>query len=270
MDLGKVQKLTVESKENGRIYLSDGTRKVVLNKDEGKNLNIGDKVDAFIYNGHGDFEATLKKPFAEVGDLKKLKVVDKARVGYFVDNGTDKDVFLPFSEATGRLYVGEEYLLYLYHDKSDRLAFTMNIKDKLKKNDKFKVNDYVNGTIYGMGKPGAFVAIENEYDGMIPSEELKGIYKIGDEVEARVQRILQNGNITLTLRQKAYKQMDADADEILELLEENNGVIELGDKSDPELIKDITGLSKKAYKRAIGSLYKRKLIDIYDKKIELR
>ncbi len=270
MDLGKIQKLEVVSKENGRIYLSDGQRKVVLNKDEGKDLNVKDKVYAFVYNGHKDFEATLKKPYAEVGDLKKLKVVDKARVGYFVDNGIDKDVFLPFSETSGRLQVGEEYLMYLYHDKSDRLAFTMNIKDKLKTNENFKINDHVSGTIYGIGKPGAFVAIENKYDGMIPREELKGIYKIGDEVEARVQRILQNGFITLTLRQKAYKQMDADADEILELLEENGGVVELGDKSDPELIKDITGLSKKAYKRAIGLLYKKKLINIYDKKIELK
>lgn len=270
MDLGKIQDLKVESIEKGNIYVTDGTKKVILNKGEGKKLKVGDEVEAFVYNGHEDYEATLKKPYAEVGDLKKLKVVDKSKVGYFVDNGTDKDVFLPFSESMGRLQVGEEYLMYLYHDKSDRLAFTMKIKEKLETNENFKVNDYVKGTIYGIGKPGAFVAIENKYDGMIPREELKGIYRIGDEVEARVQRILQNGFITLTLRQKAYKQMDADADEILELLEENNGVLELGDKSDPELIKDITGLSKKAYKRAIGSLYKKKLIDIYDKKIELR
>ncbi|MBU5669381.1 S1 RNA-binding domain-containing protein [Peptoniphilus sp. MSJ-1] len=271
MELGKIQKLKVASKDKNKIYLADEeNNKVLLNKDEGKDLKVGDIVDAFVYNGHEDFEATLKTPYAEVGDLKKLKVVDKARVGYFVDNGTDKDVFLPYKEAYGRLEVGREYLLYLYHDKSDRLAFTMNIKDKLKTNENFKVNDIVKGVIYSIGRPGAFVAIENEYDGMIPKEELKGVYRIGDEVEARVQRILQTGFVTLTLREKAYKQIDADADEILELLEENNGVLELGDKSDPELIKDITGLSKKAYKRAIGHLYKKKLINLYSTKIELK
>ena len=74
----------------------------------------------------------------------------------------------------------------------------------------------------------------------------------------------------MTLREKAYKQIDADADLILEILEDNNGVLELGDKSDPELIKDITGLSKKAYKRAVGNLYKNRKINIYDTKIELR
>lgn len=271
MELGKVQKLKVESKINKKIVLADDeNNRVNLSKGEGEKLKVGDEVEAFVYNIHDEFEATLKKPFAQVGDLKKLKVVDKAKIGYFVDNGIGKDIFLPFKESYGRLTVGEKYLLYLYHDKSNRLALTMNIKDKLKVNENYKVNDIVKGTIYSIGRPGAFVAIENKYDGMIPAEEIKGIYKIGDEVEARVQRILQTGFITLTLREKAYKQIDADADLILELLEDNGGVLELGDKSNPEIIKDLIGLSKKAYKRAVGHLYKNRLINIYDTKIELR
>ena len=271
MELGKIQKLKVESKNGKKVFLADDeNNKVILARGEGEDLKVGDEVEAFVYNIHEDFEATLKRPYAQVGELKKLKVVDKAKVGYFVDNGIGKDIFLPFKESYGRLTVGEEYLLYLYHDKSDRLALTMNIKDKLLVNDKYKVNDIVKGTIYSMGRPGAFVAIDNKYDGMIPAEEIKGIYKIGDEVEARVQRILQTGFITLTLREKAYKQIDADADLILELLEDNGGVLEIGDKSDPEIIKDLTGLSKKAYKRAVGHLYKNRSINIYDTKIEFR
>ena len=271
MELGKIQKLRVESKNGKKIFLADEeNNRVLLAKGEGEDLKVGDEVEAFVYNIHEEFEATLKRPYAQVGDLKKLKIVDKAKVGYFVDNGIGKDIFLPFKESYGRLTVGEEYLLYLYHDKSDRLALTMNIKDKLLVNDKYKVNDIVKGTIYSMGRPGAFVAINNKYDGMIPAEEIKGIYKIGDEVEARVQRILQTGFITLTLREKAYKQIDADADLILELLEDNGGVLEIGDKSDPEIIKDLTGLSKKAYKRAVGHLYKNRSINIYDTTIELR
>ena len=260
MELGKIQKLRVESKNGKKVFLADEeNNRVLLAKGEGEDLKVGDEVEAFVYNIHEEFEATLKRPYAQVGDLKKLKIVDKAKVGYFVDNGIGKDIFLPFKESYGRLTVGEEYLLYLYHDKSDRLALTMNIKDKLLVNDKYKVNDIVKGTIYSMGRPGAFVAIDNKYDGMIPAEEIKGIYKIGDEVEARVQRILQTGFITLTLREKAYKQIDADADLILELLEDNGGVLEIGDKSDPEIIKDLTGLSKKAYKRAVGHLYKNRV-----------
>lgn len=271
MELGKIQTLKVASKKDGIIKLSDADGdKVSLAKGEGEKLKVGEEVEAFVYNIHEEFEATLKKPYAQVGELKKLRVVDKAKVGYFVDNGIGKDIFLPFKESFGRLTVGDEYLFYLYHDKSDRLALTMNIKDKLSTEEHFKVNDIVKGTIYSIGRPGAFVAIENKYDGMIPIEEIKGIHKIGEEVEARVQRILKTGFITLTLREKAYKQIDADSDLILELLEDNGGVLELGDKSDPELIKDLTGLSKKAYKRAVGHLYKNRKINIYDTKIELK
>lgn len=271
MELGKIQTLKVTSKKDGKIVLSDNEEnKVNLAKGEGDKLKVGEEVEAFVYNIHDDFEATIKRPYAQVGDLKKLRVVDKAKVGYFVDNGIGKDIFLPFKESFGRLTVGEEYLFYLYHDKSDRLALTMNIKDKLSTEEHFKVNDIVKGTIYSIGRPGAFVAIENKYDGMIPIEEIKGIHKIGEEVEARVQRVLKTGFITLTFREKAYKQIDSDADLILELLEDNNGVLELGDKSDPELIKDLTGLSKKAYKRAVGHLYKNRKINIYDTKIELK
>ena len=271
MELGKIQTLKVASKKDGIIKLSDANgEKVSLAKGEGEKLKVGEEVEAFIYNIHEEFEATLKRPYAQVGELKKLRVVDKAKVGYFVDNGIGKDIFLPFKESFGRLTVGDEYLFYLYHDKSDRLALTMNIKDKLSTKEHFKVNDIVKGTIYSIGRPGAFVAIENKYDGMIPIEEIKGIHKIGEEVEARVQRILKTGFITLTFREKAYKQIDADSDLILELLEDNGGVLELGDKSDPELIKDLTGLSKKAYKRAVGHLYKNRKINIYDTKIELK
>lgn len=271
MELGKIQTLKVASKKDGIIKLSDANgEKVSLAKGEGEKLKVGEEVEAFVYNIHEEFEATLKRPYAQVGELKKLRVVDKAKVGYFVDNGIGKDIFLPFKESFGRLTVGDEYLFYLYHDKSDRLALTMNIKDKLSTEGHLKVNDIVKGTIYSIGKPGAFVAIENKYDGMIPIEEIKGIHKIGEEVEARVQRILKTGFITLTFREKAYKQIDADSDLILELLEDNGGVLELGDKSDPELIKDLTGLSKKAYKRAVGHLYKNRKINIYDTKIELK
>lgn len=271
MELGKIQTLKVASKKDGIVILSDADGdKVTLAKGEGDKLKVGEEVEAFVYNIHEEFEATLKRPYAQVGELKKLRVVDKAKVGYFVDNGIGKDIFLPFKESFGRLTVGDEYLFYLYHDKSDRLALTMNIKDKLSTEEHFKINDIVKGTIYSIGRPGAFVAIENKYDGMIPIEEIKGIHKIGEEVEARVQRILKTGFITLTLREKAYKQIDADSDLILELLEDNGGVLELGDKSDPELIKDLTGLSKKAYKRAVGHLYKNRKINIYDTKIELK
>lgn len=271
MELGKIQILKVKGfNKKGAILVDEKNEEVSLKKEEAADLKIKDSVEVFVYNEKDGFSATRKKPLATVGELKKLKIAAKTNIGYFVDIGIDKDILLPFKEAIGRLQIGESYLLYLYHDKSNRLAVTMNIKDKLKINEKFQVNDMVKGTIYGIGRIGAFVAIENKYDGMIPREELKGIYKVGDEVEARVGRILKTGFITLTLREKAYKQMDADSDLLLELLEENGGILYIGDKSDPEEIKEITGLSKSAFKRAEGALYKKRIIELYSKKIELK
>lgn len=271
MELGKIQKLKVKDFNNrGAILVDENNEEIILKKEETEGLKKDDIVEVFVYNEKDGFSATRRRPLATVGELKTLKIAAKTNIGYFVDIGIDKDILLPFKETMGRLQVGESYLLYLYHDKSNRLAVTMNIKDKLKLNQNYKVNDIVKGKIYSIGKVGAFVAIEDEYDGMIPREELKGIYKVGDEVEARVGRILKTGFITLTLRQKAYKQMDADSDLLLELLEENGGVLYIGDKSDPEEIKEMTGLSKSAFKRAEGALYKKRLIELYSKKIELK
>ena len=272
MELGKIQKLKIKKITGNGCYLLDNeNNEIFIKKEEVKNPKVGEFIEVFIYNGHNkDICATTKKPLAQVGDLKKLKIVEKSKYGYFVDIGIDKDILLPFGETQGRLQVGEKYLLYLFHDRSQRLALTMNIKDKLKLNENFQINDMVTGTIYAIGKVGYFVAVEDKYDGMIPKEEVKGLLVIGDEVQARVARVLTNGFITLTLREKAYKQMNVDAEQILKMLKDNGGTLYLGDKSTPEEVKEITGLSKSAFKRAQGALYKRRLIDLYDRKIILK
>lgn len=270
MKLGR-HKLKV-IKTGQRVILSDGKEEIELKELKEKHqLKVGDEVSAFIYDTSKDKRvATLEKPYVEVGEIKELRVVGKTGAGYFVDIGLDKDIFLPYQERVGRIDVGSSYLMMLYIDKSDRYCVTMNIKEKLKRNDKFKVNDIVKGKVYLLDARGAHIAIDSMYDGLVVREEVKGIYKIGDEVEARVQRILKDNRITLTFREKAYKQMNSDADMLLELIEENDGVLNIGDKTDSEIIKHITGLSKSAFKRAEGSLYKQRKIEIYPNKIVLK
>ncbi|CDZ74421.1 S1 RNA binding domain protein [Peptoniphilus sp. ING2-D1G] len=269
MKLGR-NNLKVKSISKDRIILTD-TKEEIRLKDKNENLKLNDEVSVFIYDDpKGERVATTKKPLIDVGEVKNLKVVDKTKYGYFVDIGLDKDIFLPFQKRKGRIDVGEHYLMHLYIDRSDRLCVSMDIKDKLKLNEEFKVNDILSGTIYEIDEKGAKVAIDNKYDGLILKEELKGIYRVGDKVDARVQRILKNGMITLTIRQKSYKQMHADAEMLLELLKEQKGVLKLGDKSDPEEIKTITGLSKKAFKRAEGALYKEELVELYPDRIVLK
>ncbi|MGO3751525.1 MAG: CvfB family protein [Peptoniphilaceae bacterium] len=268
MNLGR-HNLEVKKILKDKIILTDGKEEINL-KEKDQELKEGDKLSVFVYDHSKDNRiATLTEPKIEVGEVKKLKVVDKSKYGYFVDIGLEKDVFLPFQERVGNIILGEEYLMQLYIDSSNRLCVTMDIEGKLKLNDKFEINDIVKGTIYKMTYRGAKVAIEDKYDGLILKEELKGIYRVGDEVEARVQRILKDKKITLTVREKAYKQMHSDADMILEMIEENDGTLNLGDKSDPDEVKEITGLSKSAFKKAIGALYKNKLVRLYPEKVVL-
>ncbi|KXO15789.1 S1-like domain-containing RNA-binding protein [Peptoniphilus sp. GNH] len=268
MKLGKIQKLKVLKKENGRAILEDEKEKIALTREESKNVREGQTLEVFVYNDKEGFSATLKKPLAEVGELKKLTLVAKSKYGYFVDIGIDKDIFLPFKEAVGRPIEGESYLLYLYEDRSKRICATMNIKKHLSVESPYKVNDNVEGLIYGIDhKIGAFVAVDGKYDGLILQREIKGIHRVGEEVRARVQRILQDGKLTLTFREKAYKQMGIDAEMLLDLIKENKGILELSDKSSPEEILEETGLSKKAFKRALGNLYKEKLVRLEDDRV---
>ena len=272
MKLGN-QKLKVNSVTNHGAYLvSEENEEILLPKQEGyRELEKGEMIDVFVYdNGRGERVATLKETFIKVGEVKKLEVVSKTKFGYFVNIGLDKDIFLPYKETVGRINVTESYLMMLYIDKSDRLCVTMNIEKKLKTNDKFNVNDIVFGTIYLIDNRGAHVAIEDKYNGLVLKQELKGVYKVGDVIETRIQRILMDGRITLTLRQKSYKQMHRDAEFLLELVEDNDGVLPLGDKSDPELIFEVTGLSKGAFKKAEGALYKARLVELYPEKIVLK
>ena len=273
MKLGK-HKLVIKSITNFGAYLTDEKdNEIFMPEKETEKLTKGNEIEVFVYdNGSGKRVASAKMPYIQIGEVKKLEVVAKTKFGYFVNIGLDKDIFLPYKEAVGRIITGESYLMMLYIDKSDRLCVTMNIEKKLKRNEnnRFKVNDMVSGTIYLMDNRGAHVAIYGKYDGLILKQELKGIYKVGDEVEVRVQRILRDDRITLTLREKAYKQMHQDAEMLLELLEDNDGILPLGDKKDSDIILEVTGLSKKAFKKAEGALYKKHLVELYPEKILLK
>lgn len=270
IELGKTQTLHIDSIERNEYILTDGHESVPMpkNKAEGK-LNIGDAVEAFIYRENsGELIATMEKPLIEVGEVKKLPIVSRTKIGYFVNIGLDRDVLLPFSETTERLREGENQLVAMYVDKSGRLAMTMNIKDHLKSDSSYKANDYVKGTVYSVSpKYGAFVAIDDKYDALLPKEEVKGIMRPGDVVELRVARVLPDGKINLSMREVAHIQMTQDAEAILNLIDEYGGTLPIGDKSDPEEIRNLTGLSKNAFKRAVGKLYRQKLVEPHDEKV---
>lgn len=232
----------------------------------------GAVLDVFLYRDSEDRPiATLRSPKIALGQIAHLSVRQLSKIGAFMDWGLEKDVLLPYAEQTRKVKQGETVLCALYEDKSGRLAVTMNVYPYLRTDAPYLVNMEVEGTVYETSNNfGVFVAVDDLYSGLIPKRELYGDIKIGDKVQARVTGVREDGKLTLALRKKAYLQMDDDAALILARLEEAGGELPYGDKSTAEDIKRVFSLSKSAFKRACGKLYKEHKIIIHETSIELQ
>ena len=272
--IGKVQKLKIKRFTSVGAYLNiDDSREddVLLPKSQiPEEAKAGDEIEVMVYNDSRDrIIATTKRAKAQVGEMAHLMVISQTKIGSFLDWGLEKDLFLPFSETVGAVEKGKEYLVGVYLDKSNRLCATMKIKDMLSTESPYKENDKVKGTIYSINRDiGAFVAVEDKYDGLIPKKELLGVYEVGEIVEVRVTKVKEDGKLDLSLRDRAHLQMDKDSEHILLKLEERDGFLPLNDNTDPERIKKELNMSKSGFKRAIGKLYKEGLITIEDKGIK--
>ena len=198
-----------------------------------------------------------------------LKVKDVTKIGAFLDWGLEKDLLLPFREQTGKVYPGDECLVALYLDKSSRMCATMRVYPYLKKNSPYQVNDQVHGRVYELSSNfGAFVAVDDQYSALIPKREsgVQGI-RVGDRVQARVSGVKEDGKLDLSIREKAYLQIQKDAEKIEKLLDSYEGSLPFNDKAAPEVITHETGMSKNEFKRAVGHLLKEGKIQITEKNI---
>jgi predicted RNA-binding protein (virulence factor B family) len=191
-------------------------------------------------------------------------------MGAFLDWGLMNDLLLPFKEQTYKVEEGDNVLVALYVDKSNRLCATMKVYDFLSTDSNYKEGDIVTGMVYDkIDAFGVFVAVDNIYSALIPNNEIFKPLKYGEIVKARITSIREDNKLTLSLREKSYIQMDSDADMILELLKDEGGFLPYHDKSNSEDIKKKFNISKNAFKRAIGKLYKNGSIIIEDNGIRL-
>jgi len=267
-NIGELNSLRITRKADFGFYLDADTRDtnddILLpnNSTEGKKLDIGDTVEAYVYRDTKDrIIATLKRPLALVGDLAYLKVVDKTTIGAFVDIGLERDVLIPFKEQIDELDVGESYLVYLYLDKTDRIAGTTQIERYLEFTDKYEIGDEVTGVVYGFQtNESAMIAVESMYKGVILKNEYFTDIKIGDTLSLRVKKYYEDSRIGLTPRQGRLYERDSIEEKIMEYLTSNDGFMTLNDKSSPEDIKKFFGSSKNYFKIALGGLMKKNLI----------
>lgn len=267
MNLGRINQLQVLRQREIGLYLGDPDtdEAVLLPKSEvPEGTSVGDEISVFIYKDSEDRPiATTKTPKITLGEVAVLEVSQVTPIGAFLDWGLMKDLFLPFKEQVHKVREGEKVPVILYLDKSKRLAGSMKIYSKLSPASGYQKNDKVSGIIYEIKKNiGAYVAVDGKYYGMIPKQELYDRIRVGEEIHARVLRVRDDGKLDLSGRKKAYAQMDEDSEKVIEVIKSYDGELPFTDKASPEQIKSELGLSKAAFKRAVGRLLKEEKITI--------
>lgn len=273
IEVGKWQTLKIIRSKDFGVYLGeqeDSEEDVLLpRKQVPEDLKTGDEIEVFIYRDSQDRKiATVNHPKLTVGEIGSLKVVSVSNIGAFMDCGLERDVLLPFKEQTTQVSVGEEYPVYMYVDKSERLCVTMRLYSHLDIQPPYAKDDAFRGVVYEYkDHMGAFVIVDGRYSGLIPKNEIFHRIKVGDKVEGRVLNVREDGKMDLSVRRPAHLQMDVDRDIILQRLEELNGVLPFTDKASPERIRQEFSMSKNEFKRAIGRLLKEDQVEITEQEI---
>ena len=278
IQLGKKQKLQVLKKVDFGVYLgepmqADVKEKVLLPiKQVPEQTKEGDILEVFIYKDSMDrMIATVREPDLQVVETAVLKVVQTSRIGAFLDWGLEKDLLLPFREQTMRVKEGQECLVALYIDKSERLCATMKVYPYLSLRTPYGMNDEVQGRVYEISERfGVFVAVDDHYCAMVPKREAQGKFRIGEVRKFRVTEVKEDGKMNLSAHQKAYLQIGEDAKLVRKVIDEFAGVLPFDDKVSPQVIEREFGLSKNAFKRAVGHMLKNGEIEIRDGRIYRR
>ena len=267
----------LEGDEEGKILLP--TRYVP------EDLEVGDEIEVFVYLDNEERRvATTLEPKAMVGDFAYLEVAWVNEFGAFLDWGLMKDLFCPFREQKKRMETGRSYIVHVHLDEesyrimasakvekwleNEKLAKT-NEKSDEEDRPRLHVGDKVEALIWQKTDLGFKAIIENKYGALLYDSQVFKDIHTGDKVEAYITKIRPDGKIDIALQQSGRQHTEDFAEQLLRYLQYRGGRCRLGDKSSAEEIKEQFGVSKKTYKRAIGDLYKRRLITITDDGIEL-
>ncbi len=275
MQLGEKQTLTIVKQVEFGVYLAEDMagapeeRVLLPGKQVPKDAGVGTKLEVFIYKDSKDrLIATTHMPKLTLHQVGELQVAQVGRIGAFLDWGLEKDLLLPFREQTRKVQEGETCLVAPYIDKSSRLCATMNVYEYLDTDSPYAKDDRVEGVVYEISRDfGAFVAVDGRYSALIPKKELYGEIRVGEKISARVTGVKADGKLDLSLREKAYLQMDTDAQKVLEAIGERGGALPFTDKASPEVIRTEMQMSKNEFKRAVGRLLKQGKIEITENRI---
>ena len=271
--IGQYNELRISGKSNDGLNLTDGKEQVLLPYNHAPaDVEIGDNISVFVYTQKdGSLTATVKRPLACVGDFAFLKVVDETENGAYLDLGIDKDLFVPLREQKRPMFKGESHVVYVFLDESNnRMLASSKVLDFVDEEGfDFEEGDEVSLLISDRSDLGYNAIINNKYIGLLYQNELFDQLQPGESRKGWIKKIRVEGKIDLSLQPMGYGHILDSKDKIYEELKYSGGVINLGDKSSPEDIYERFKLSKNAFKKTIGALYKERKIVVSDHEIRI-
>ena len=274
MDIGRFNSLEVVSKGHKGYELSneDGVIAFYATSIKDNQHMIGDYIDVFVYkDSRNELKATEQCPKVMLNEFGYLKVNEVNDFGAFLDWGLDKDLFVPYSEQDRRMMPSRKYLVFVYLDaKSNRLAGSTRVNRYFEQEDySINIDDKVDLLAYEFTEIGMQVVINNKYRGLLYASETFQTVRPGDKLVGYIKNIREDGKIDVSLQPQGVKNIEPSAAKVLEELKRIGGFLELNDKSDPLDISYALEMSKKSFKKAIGSLYKQRIIRIEEDGIYL-
>lgn len=275
IEIGKWQTLKVIRSKDFGVYLAqnedDNDAVLLPRKQVPEDLKAGGEIEVFVYLDSSDRPiATVNKPLITLGEVARLEAASVGNIGAFMNWGLEKDILMPFKEMVGTVREGKTYLVYMYMDKSSRPCVSMKLYEHLSTDSPYKKGDEVKGYIYQINEElGAFIAVDDKYQGLIPKKELHKKLYVGDDITLRVSEVREDGKLNLSMNKQAYVQMNEDSEMVYEAILAYDGILPFTDKASPEVIEREMGLSKAAFKRAVGKLLKEKRIEIREHSIAI-
>ena len=271
LELGKTNTLRVVRRAEQGLYLSGGPEDILLpNRYVPEGTEIGDEIDVFVYLDNEErLIATTETPKAQVGDFAWLEVAWVNNYGAFLDWGLMKDLFVPFREQKMKMQKGKSYLVHLHIDP-ETYRIMASAKVERYKVERYLSTDFppyhggdeVDVLVWQKTDLGFKAIVDNRFQGLLFDDEIFRSLHSGDRVKAYVKQVRPDGKIDLSLQKKGQKAVHDFSDILLEHLRANGGFTPLGDKSPAEEIYALFGVSKKVFKKAVGDLYKQRLITI--------
>ncbi len=267
--VGKYQELTIDRDTNVGVFLheEDSETDVLLpHKFVPQGAMVGDTIRVFVYRDSEDrLIATTDKPLLTLGQFACLKVNQMTKLGAFLEWGVQKDLLVPFKNMAVDMEENRFYIVYMYlDDLTDRLVGTTKIRYYLKSiyDENIQEGDQVNLLVSGITEIGYQVIINNEYSGLLYKNEVPYRMGIGEKLEGYIKPFRPDGKIDVSINPIGYQSIAPGAQKILDLLKQHGGFLPFHDKSTPDDIRGVFGMSKKLFKKSLGSLYKDKIVTL--------